>query len=65
MSAEDPQAFEDLAQTDSPGLLRELRDFLLHSKKWWLVPIVVLLLLMGLLVFLSGTGAAPLTYPFY
>jgi hypothetical protein len=47
------------------GLAAELLDFLLHNKKWWLIPIVVLLLLVGLLVILSGTGAAPFIYTLF
>jgi len=32
------------------GLLRELTDFLRHNKKWWLVPIILVLLLVSALV---------------
>ncbi len=43
-----------------PGLIREFIDFLRFNKKWWLAPIVVVLLLIGVLVILGGTplGAA-------
>jgi len=37
-------------------------QFLLHNKKWWLVPIVVALLALGFLIILSGTGLAPYVY---
>ena len=37
------------------GLVLEFWDFLKHNKKWWLLPILVILLLMGLLVILSGS----------
>src|SRR3954452_742459 len=39
-----------------PTLIGELWDFLRHSKKWWLLPIVIVLLVFGVLIFLSGTG---------
>jgi ABC-type microcin C transport system permease subunit YejE len=45
--------------------LAELVDFLRHNKKWWLTPIVVALLLLGLLVFLGGTAAAPFLYTLF
>jgi uncharacterized protein YdaL len=47
------------------GFLRELWGFLAHNKKWWLLPILVLLLIFGLLVFLSGTGLAPFIYTLF
>jgi len=42
-----------------PGLLAELLDFLLHNKKWWLAPLLIMLLLLTALAILAGTGAAP------
>jgi hypothetical protein len=45
-----------------PGLLRELFEFVLHNKKWWLIPILVSILLLGFLVALSGSGLAPFIY---
>ncbi len=67
MSPEDDtgKAFRQLAETKTPGLLRELRDFLLENKKWWLLPIILFLLLLSALVFLTGTGVGPLIYPFF
>ena len=59
------QTIEQLATQSDPGFLRELWDFLRHSKKWWLMPIVVAILLLGALVFLSGTAAAPFVYTFF
>jgi hypothetical protein len=47
------------------GLLTELWGFLKHNKKWWLFPILVVLLLFGLLVILAGTGAAPFIYTLF
>ncbi|MBN2578762.1 MAG: hypothetical protein JXB10_07190 [Pirellulales bacterium] len=47
------------------GLAAEFFDFVLHNKKWWLIPIVVVLLLVGLLVFLGGSGAAPFIYTLF
>jgi hypothetical protein len=57
--------FARQAEQSSPTLLRELFDFLLHNKAWWITPIVVVLLLVGLLIFLAGTGAAPFIYPLW
>lgn len=53
------------AEQKQPGLIGEFIDFILHNKKWWLIPIVAVLLLLGLLVLLSGTGAAPFIYTLF
>jgi hypothetical protein len=62
--SEQPQNddFDNAARSKSPSLLVEFVDFLLHNKKWWLLPILIVLLLFGVLIFLSGTGVAPFIY---
>ena len=55
----------DQACGPSTGLLREYLDFLCHNKKWWLIPIIVALLLVGVLVILGGTAAAPFIYTLF
>lgn len=45
------------------GLVRELWTYVRARKKWWLLPIIVLLLLVGtLLVFAQGSALAPFIY---
>jgi hypothetical protein len=61
----DPKGFADLAEQESPGLVREFVRFLGERKKWWLAPIVVMLLLLGVLILLGGTGAAPFIYTLF
>ncbi|MCD4822973.1 MAG: DUF5989 family protein [Phycisphaerae bacterium] len=46
-------------------MAREFWDFLKHNKKWWLTPILLIMLVLGLLVFLGGTGAAPFIYALF
>jgi Family of unknown function (DUF5989) len=57
--------FARQASEASPGLLRELLDFLVYNKAWWLTPIVIVLLLVGLLIVLGSTGIAPFIYPLF
>jgi hypothetical protein len=52
----------DMAQT---RLLVEIWQWLRQNKKWWLAPIVVMLLVVGFLVFLSGTAVAPFIYTLF
>ena len=47
------------------SLGREFWDFLKVRKKWWLLPIIVVVVAFGLLVFLSGTAAAPFIYTLF
>ncbi len=57
--------FEDLSGQSRTGLAAEFLSFLLHNKKWWLAPIVLVLLLAGILVLIGGTGAAPFIYTLF
>jgi hypothetical protein len=61
----DKSTFEQEAEGKSRGILTEYKDFLLHNKKWWLIPIVVALLLVGVLVVLGSTAAAPFIYTLF
>ena len=48
------------------GVLGDLFRFLMKSKKWWLTPIVIVLLLVGLLIFLAESSAvAPFIYTLF
>ena len=48
------------------SLLRELLGFLKKEKKWWLVPLVLVLLLLGtLLVLVEGSAVAPFIYTLF
>lgn len=58
-------AFASEAEADSVGLVAELVAFLRDNKKWWLLPILVVLFMVGVLVVLGGTGAAPFIYTLF
>lgn len=45
------------------GLIGETWDFLKVRKKWWLLPIIILLILVGLLViFAQSSALSPFIY---
>ena len=54
-----------LAKEGRQSLVSEFWDFLKHNKKWWLLPIIIVVLALGALVFLSGSGAAPFIYTLF
>jgi hypothetical protein len=46
-------------------VLKQTLLFLRREKKWWLTPLVVLLVLLGALILFTGSSAlAPFMYPF-
>jgi hypothetical protein len=66
MSENPKTSFEDEAKKPPrSGLLFEFWQFLKQNKKWWLIPIVVTLLLLAVLIWLSGTAAAPFIYTLF
>lgn len=50
----------------SGGLLSELWAFMRVRKKWWLLPLILVMLLIGaLLVFAQGSVLAPFIYTIF
>ena len=48
------------------GIVGELWAFMKVRKKWWLLPIIIVLLLVGaLLVFAQGSALAPFIYTIF
>jgi len=48
------------------GIVGELLQFLIERKRWWLVPMVVALVLLGvLLVFAQSSAIAPFIYSIF
>jgi hypothetical protein len=60
-----PDEFERLARQRPAGTASELLDFFRHSKRWWIPPIVIALLLFGAVVILGASGAAPFIYTLF
>ena len=56
---------ESMAELPEPGLISELLTFLMENKKWWLLPILVVIGLFSLLVVLASSGAAPFIYTLF
>ncbi len=48
------------------SILREFMLFIKHEKKWWLIPLILVILVVGaLLVFASSSPLAPFLYPLF
>jgi uncharacterized protein DUF5989 len=58
--------FQKLAQSEAQGnLVTEFWHLLNQTKKWWLVPILIVVFGFAVLVFFSGTAAAPFIYTLF
>jgi len=57
--------FSELAHQKRSSIIAEFWEFLKYNKKWWLIPILIVLLILCLLVLLGGTAIAPFIYPLF
>ncbi len=48
------------------GIMREIWEYMKVRKKWWLLPVIVVLVLVGaLLIFAQGSALAPFIYTIF
>jgi Family of unknown function (DUF5989) len=59
------ESFAREAEQKERGVIGELFAFLSENKKWWLLPILIVLGLVGVLAVLGGTGLAPFIYTLF
>ena len=57
--------FQKAAAGRSGNLFGEIWEFLRANKKWWLLPIIAVLILVGGLIVLSSTALAPFIYTLF
>jgi hypothetical protein len=65
MAEPEHKSFGEEAKKQRRGPLAEFFVFVLQNKKWWLTPIIVVLVLVGALAVLGGTGVAPFIYSLF
>jgi len=56
--------FEKVAKKNN-SIVGDFIDYLKANKKWWLLPIISTLVLIGILLLLSTTAAAPFIYTLF
>jgi hypothetical protein len=57
--------FKEFAMSQA-SLLAEFWDFLKYRKKWWLAPILIMLVLLSfLIIFTEGSALAPFIYAIF
>lgn len=57
--------FEKEASQAQAGIVGEFVEYLRQNKKWWITPIVIVLLMVGALVVFGGSAAAPFIYTLF
>ena len=66
MTKQDEENFEKLSNEQKQnGFLKELYLMLIHNKKWWLTPIILVLLHYGALIIMGGSSYAPFIYTLF
>ena len=63
--SEQKNEFETAAKEERKSFLREYMDFLIADKKYWMIPLSIVLLLLALVVVLGSTAAAPFIYTLF
>lgn len=64
-SPKEKNEFEKLGEEEQLSLISEFVFFIRENKAWWMIPILLVLGLVGVLVALSSTGAAPFIYTLF
>lgn len=65
MKEEKRSAFEVSGEEKESSLVGEFLAMLKENKKYWLIPILLILLLFGVLIILGSTAAAPFIYTLF
>ena len=65
MSEETKNRFEAAGSRKQATIIGEVFQMLRHNKKYWLIPLLLILLALGVLVLLGGTAVAPFIYTLF
>jgi hypothetical protein len=59
------QDFATIAKSHKSNILSEVLGLLKEQRKWWLLPLLIIVGAFGVLVALGSTGAAPFIYTIF
>lgn len=59
------KSFEQAGAKQDIGFIQEIVELLKHNKKYWMIPIFIILLLFGAILILGATSAAPFIYTLF
>lgn len=66
-SSEPKKSFREAGEAKELSLGQEIAQMLKHNKKYWMIPLVVFLLVLGIIVVVAATapGVAPFIYTLF
>ena len=47
------------------SIVSQFFAFIVHEKKWWMIPLMLVLLVMGALALVGSSPVAPFIYPLF
>jgi len=59
------KGFAEQMEGKAPNMLAEFWGLLRHNKKWWLTPLLIAAVLLGVFMLLFGTPLSPLIYTLF
>lgn len=57
--------FEKAGEESQQSFIAEFLEFLAYNKKWWLLPIILVMLLLVGVMILGGSAGAPFIYALF
>ncbi len=64
-TTDQPTEFEELGRMEQTSQVDDFLYFFKQSRKWWLLPVVALLAVLGAIAMFSGSAAAPFIYTLF
>ena len=58
-------SFSSLEEEDQIGIVREFIEYIRENKKYWLIPLLAILLVLGLLLLGGSSPLAPFIYTLF
>ena len=59
------KSFKEATKDSRQGIVGEFIGFMSENAKWWLIPFLIVFGLLGLVLILGSTGAAPFIYTMF
>ncbi len=64
-STDQATEFEELGRMEQTSQVSDFLYFFKQSRKWWLLPVIVMLAVLGAIAMFSGSAAAPFIYTLF
>ena len=65
MSSESGKEFEKASNEKQANLVSEFVGFLKETRKFWLIPLIIVMLVLGSLLVLTNSALAPFIYTLF